>query len=562
MFDSLARELPEHRPAVTFEDVAGRSGIVFVHSRGERTSMLPEDMGSGAAWGDYNNDGFPDLYLVNQTGPLADFVRSPPADAPGNRLYRNNGDGTFTDVTAAAGVGYRGFGMGAFWGDYNNDGCLDLYVTNYGKSLLYRNNCDATFADVTDGAGVGNHGWATGATWFDYNRDGWLDLYVCNYVDFDPEALPGDQTSLQYGINVPFTLNPASFAPQPNRLYRNNRDGTFADVTAAAGVADAQGRSLVVVAADFDLDGWPDLYVGNDISANSLFRNLGDGRFADVSASSATEEYRGTMGIALADFDGDGDLDFFLTHWVAQANALYQNLYNELGSGRPQSLFFADSADLVGVGSISMNDVSWGTQFLDFDNDGRLDLFVVNGSTLEDPANRKLLQPQPPRLLWSQGESGFYDLAPVSGSVLLRPWNGRGLAAADYDNDGDLDFLVTTNRGPVLLLRNDGGARHHWLRVRLRGTKSNRQGIGAQVRLQAGDLRLFAEMQLGGSYLSQHFHELHFGLGERTRIDRLEVLWPSGVRQEFQNLPANQLVEIVEGGPQAGLRPLTLPLGR
>lgn len=507
--------------------------------------MLPEDMGSGAAWGDYNNDGYPDLYLVNQTGPLK-RVASPAANSPSNKLYRNNRDGTFTDVTVAAGVGYQGFGMGAFWGDYDNDGCLDLYLTNYGRSLLYHNNCDGTFADLTQRAGVANHGWATGAVWFDYDRDGWLDLYVCNYVEFDPKTLPRERTSLQYGVNVPFTLNPASFRPQPNRLYRNNGNGTFIDVTQQAGVADEEGRSLVVTFADFDLDGWPDLYIGNDISANTLYRNLGNGRFADVSASSATEEYRGTMGIAVGDFDADADLDFFLTHWVAQANALYQNLYHDLGTGGVSSLFFADVADMVGVGSISMNDVSWGTIFADYDNDGHLDLFLVNGNTLEDPADRRLLQAQKPRLFWNRGGSDFHDVAPVSGVPLSHAWNGRGLAAADYDNDGDIDFLVTTNRGPAILLRNEGGNGKHWLKLRLRGVKSNRQGIGTKVWVSAGSTRLYAEMGTGGSYLSQHFHELHFGLGNHGTIERLELLWPSGVRQVFENLPANRTLEVPE----------------
>ena len=557
VFDSLARELPAERPAVTFREVARQSGILFVHSRGERSSQLPEDMGSGAAWGDYDNDGWPDLYLVNMPAALGDSLE-PGADAPTNRLYRNNGDGSFTEVTAAARVGHAGFGMGAFWGDYDNDGCLDVYVTNYGASRLYRNNCDGTFADLTKRAGVANHRWATSAVWFDYNRDGWLDLYVCNYVQFDLNALPPERGSLQYGINVPFTLNPASFEPQLNRLYRNNGDGTFTDVAEAAGVDDAQGRSLVVTFADFDLDGWPDLYVGNDISANRLFRNLGNGRFADLSAASATQEYRGTMGIALGDFDADGDMDFFLTHWVAQANALYQNLFREMDPRRANRLFFVDVADLVGVGSISMNDVSWGTAFTDYDNDGRLDVMVVNGNTLEESGNRKLLQRQKPRLLWHGGDAGYFDLAPVAGAPLNVPLNGRGLAVADYDNDGDLDFLVTTNRGPALLLRNDGGNRQRWLKVRLRGVKSNRQGVGAKLWVEAGPLRLYQEMGAGGSYLSQAFHEAHFGLGNSQKVDRLRVLWPSGVRQEFEDLPTNQLAEVVEGGAAAGLKLLNL----
>ncbi|MFQ5694678.1 MAG: FG-GAP repeat domain-containing protein, partial [Terriglobia bacterium] len=420
VFDSLARKLPENLPALSFREVARQSGIVFVHSRGERSSLLPEDMGSGAAWGDYNNDGHPDLYLVNQPGPLASAGEQD-TEAGSDKLYRNNGDGTFTEVTAEAGLGGNGFGMGAFWGDYDRDGCLDLYVTNYGKSALYHNNCDGTFRDVTEQAGVANNRWATSALWFDYDRDGRLDLYVCNYVDFDPARLPRDRTQLQYGINVPFTLNPVSFEPQPNRLYHNNGDGIFTDVAVEAGVADPQGRSLVVTFADFDLDAWPDLYIGNDISANSLFRNRGNGRFEDVSASSGTEEYRGTMGIGLGDFDADGDQDFFLTHWVAQANGLYQNLYLEFGPEAKNRLFFGDVADMEGLGSISMNDVSWGTGFFDFDNDGRLDLVVINGSTLENPGNRKLLQRQKSRLFWNQGTTGFYDIASVAAAPLQRP---------------------------------------------------------------------------------------------------------------------------------------------
>jgi hypothetical protein len=257
----------------------------------------------------------------------------------------------------------------------------------------------------------------------------------------------------------------------------------------------------------------------------------------------------------VGDFDQDRDTDFFLTHWVAQANALYQNLYNDLGAGHTKSVFFTDVADLVGVGSISMNDVSWGTAFVDYDNDGRLDLMLVNGNTLEEPSNRRLLQPQPPRLFWNAGRTGFYDLAPVSGEALTRAWNGRGLAAADYDNDGDVDFLVTTNRGPALLLRNEGGNQKHWLKLRLRGVKSNRQGIGTKVWLEAGPLHLYAEMGAGGSYLSQNFTELHFGLGEQETVSQLELLWPSGVRQVFRNLPANRTLEVVESGPEAGLQP-------
>ncbi len=556
VFDSLARELPENRPALIFDEVAKQSGIAFTHSGGVRNSMLPEDMGSGAAWGDYNGDGWPDLYLVNQAASVLNAHDTRAANVPPNRLYRNNRDGTFTDVTEQAGVGDRGFGMGAFWGDYDNDGCSDLYVTNYGASVLYRNNCDGTFSNVTARAGVANNRWATSAVWFDYDGDGDLDLYVCNYVGFDPSEPPDGKVTEQYGFQVPFTLNPVSFPAQANRLYRNNGNGTFTDVARQAGVEDAEGRSLVVVFSDFDLDGLPDLYVGNDISANSLFRNRGDGTFEDVSAATGTEEYRGTMGIGAADYDRDGDIDLFLTHWVAQANALYQNLYNDIGGTAADNLFFADVADMVGAGSISMNDVSWGTGFFDLDNDGRLDLFIANGSTLEQPGNSRELQPQKPRLLWNHGESGFFDIGPVAGRVFQQTWNARGLAAADYDRDGDLDLVMTTNRGPALLLRNGGVEGNHWLQIRLRGVQSNRSGIGAKIRIEAGDLTLYAEYGTGGSYQSQNDLLYHAGLGTHTIVDLLEITWPSGVKQVFRDVAADQIlevVEIVESGPETGL---------
>ena len=319
IFNSEARALPTDHPNVIFTDVTRQAGIDFVHSAGVRTHQLPEDMGSGAAWGDYDNDGCPDLYLVNQPGPWGQPVGP---NSPTSRLYHNNGDGTFADVTDRAGVANRGgFGMGAAWGDYDNDGLLDLYVTNYGRSVLYHNNGDGTFTDVTDRAGVANHRWGMTPVWFDYDNDGYLDLYVPNYVDYNLKGVPAGATSQEYGIDVPFTLNPASFAPVPNRLYHNNRDGTFTDVAPRLRVADASGRSLSVAFADFRLNGWQDIYVGNDISSNRLYQNLGHGRFQDVSASSWSEEYRGTMGIAIGDFDRDGDLDMFLSHWIGQGDA-------------------------------------------------------------------------------------------------------------------------------------------------------------------------------------------------------------------------------------------------
>ena len=545
IFNSEARALPTDHPNVIFTDVTRQAGIDFVHSAGVRTHQLPEDMGSGAAWGDYDNDGCPDLYLVNQPGPWGQPVGP---NSPTSRLYHNNGDGTFADVTDRAGVANRGgFGMGAAWGDYDNDGLLDLYVTNYGRSVLYHNNGDGTFTDVTDRAGVANHRWGMTPVWFDYDNDGYLDLYVPNYVDYNLKGVPAGATSQEYGIDVPFTLNPASFAPVPNRLYHNNRDGTFTDVAPRLRVADASGRSLSVAFADFTLNGWQDIYVGNDISSNRLYQNLGHGRFQDVSASSWSEEYRGTMGIAIGDFDRDGDLDMFLSHWIGQGDALYQNLWNEQKSAG--KLHFENVADMYGCGAISYSTAGWGTFFFDFDNDGWLDLLVLNGSTFEDKSDTTKLVPEKPFLLWSKGEDGFFDLAAsgVAGSALQTARNARGAAYADYDRDGDLDMIVTTNHGRAVLLRNDGGNRNHWLCIHLIGTRSNRQGIGARLLLEAGGKQYLRQYGVQGSYLSSSAPEAWFGLGQIKQIDSLTIAWPSGSRQVFRDLPIDRTLAITEG---------------
>lgn len=547
VFDSAARQLSGDRPQVVFTDVTEGSGIDFVHSAGARTHQLPEDMGPGAAWGDYDHDGWPDLYLVNQPGP---WGVKPAPDAPFSHLYHNNGDGTFTDVTLRAGVANRGgYGMGAAWGDYDNDGFLDLYVANYGRSVLYHNNGNGTFTDVTERAGVANHLWGMTPVWVDYDRDGYLDLYVANYLRYDLRGVPAGATSQEYGTNVPFTLNPASFDPVPNRLFHNNRDGTFTDVAERLGVADAQGRSLCASFADFNLDGWPELYVGNDISSNRMFQGIGGGRFKNVSASSWTEENRGTMGIATGDFDGDGDLDMFLTHWIGQGYALYQNLWME--QKRSGKLHFSDAADLYGCGEIAMGDAGWGTFFFDFDNDGRLDLLAANGSTLEDKADPTRLIPSPPFLFWSKGRNGFYDLARsgAAGEALARAIVGRGAACADFDRDGDLDLILMTNHGRPLLLRNDGGNRHHWLAVHLAGTRSNRSGYGAKVYLTAAGQRRLREYGAAGSYLSQCAPEAWFGLGNEASAEQIEVLWPSGARDVVAHPPLDRMIRITEGQP-------------
>ena len=551
--DSAFRDLPGDHPHIVFTDVTREAGIDFVHSSGARTHQLPEDMGPGVAWGDYDNDGWPDLYLVNQPGPWGE--RAGP-DSPFSHLYHNNHDGTFTDVTLQAGVGNRGgYGMGAAWGDYDNDGFWDLYVTNIGRSVLYHNNGNGTFTDVTDRAGVANRLWGMTPVWCDYDHDGWLDLYVTNYVDYNLQGVPSGASSEEYGVNVPFTLNPASFEPVPNRLFHNNRDGTFTDVAPRLGVADPSGRSLSAAFADFSLNGWSDLYIGNDISSNRMFQNLGHGKFKDISAASWTEENRGTMGIAVGDFDGDGDQDMFLTHWIGQGYALYQNLWlEEKPSGK---LHFSDVADEFGCGEIAMGDAGWGTFFFDFDNDGKLDLFAVNGSTLEDKGDNTRLISERPFLFWSKGPDGYFDLARsgTAGPALAAPIVARGAACADFDRDGDLDVIVTTNHGRPMLLRNDGGNKNRWLAIHLTGARSNRSGIGANLFLSAGGKQQLHEYGVAGSYLSQSAPEAWFGLGQADHADTLAIVWPSGARQEFRDLPAGKVLYFTEGRPDWQDRP-------
>ncbi|MDH3497206.1 MAG: CRTAC1 family protein [Gemmatimonadota bacterium] len=546
----LARDLPPDYPRITFTDVTAQAGITFRHFAGHRTSQLPEDMGSGAAWGDYDDDGWLDLYVVNEAGPLTaatpDEVARSPAHAA---LYRNLGDGTFRDVSAEAGVQFRGWGMGATWADYDNDGRLDLFVTAYGDNVLYRNNGDGTFTDRTTAAGLGGRpGFWAGATWSDYDRDGFLDLYVTGYVEYRHLADQG--ATRQYDVEQPAGINPSSFAPAANLLFRNKGNGTFAEVAVRAGVANPTGRSLGAVWADFDDDGWPDLYVANDVSDNVMFRNLGDGTFADVSHAARVADYRGAMGLAVGDWDGDQDLDLFVTHWIAQENALYSNLRAELearGAYLRQPIQFTDEADRYGLGQIALDFVGWGTSFFDYDNDGRLDLFVVNGSTLEEKRDRRLLVPMRDLLFWNRGaDDGFYEVSPVSGPYFAQTHVGRGAAFGDYDNDGDVDVFIVNNGGPAILLRNDGGNRQRWLGVALEGTKSNRFGVGARVRLVAGGTIQVREVGAQSSYLSQNSLIEHFGLGTANGVDTLEIRWPSGTRQIVSAPAPNRVLHVVE----------------
>jgi enediyne biosynthesis protein E4 len=549
---SLEREAPGEAPTVLFTDEAAEAGIGFQHFHGARSVQLPEDMGSGVAWGDYDGDGDDDLVLVNIAGPMTErsgWAASPAA----TRLYRNDGGGRFTDVTEAAGVGFRGLGMAATWADYDGDGDLDLLLTADGELRLYRND-GGVFRDVTMEAGLDAKGFFSGASWADYDRDGDLDLYVCRYVRYDLANEDPRKASRHFDTLVPFALNPSSFPPAPNVLYRNEGHGRFTDVTAEAGVANETGRSLSAVWSDFDEDGWPDLYVANDVSDNALYHNRGDGTFADMSHEAWVADYRGAMGLAVGDPDNDGDPDIFITHWIAQENALYRNLLGDLPMQRGEKappLRFIDEADQKGLGQSTVDFIGWGTAFFDYDLDGWLDLFVANGSTFQDDRTPPGLVPMRQQLFWNQGGGrGFFEVGARSGPFFAKELVGRGAAVSDYDGDGDPDVALLVHSGRAVLLRNDGHTGHHFLEVRLVGRGANRFAIGARLRLEAGGRLQSREIAAGGSYLSQNSLTALFGLGPAAAVDRLEVRWPSGRTELYAHLPVDQAIVLAEGSGQ------------
>jgi Flp pilus assembly protein TadD len=543
---SLERSL-EESSGLRFTEVTEEAGLRFHHFPFYRTSQLPEDMGSGVAWGDYDADGLPDLFLVNFAAPVGTSDEEMASSSAIDRLFRNLGDGTFEDVTETAGVGTAHRGMGAAWGDYDNDGDLDLFVTSWGENILWENQGDGTFHDVTSRAGLlGEEFWA-GASWQDYDLDGDLDLYVCGYVHYKPEE-PGSALTMLGEADFPFTLNPSSYPPIANRFYVNKGDGTFEDRAEAAGVLGEKGRSLNAAWADFDADGFPDLYISNDVSDNNLFHNRGDGTFEDASYRALVADYRGSMGIAIGDWDGDLDLDLFVTHWMAQENALYTNMMDELEDDTPTGgLVFGDDADQVGLGQIALDLIGWGTVLADFDNDGWLDLYIVNGSTFQKREDPRLLREMDPHLYWNQGvKKGFFEVGEEAGIRTVPPGSGRGLAAADYDMDGDLDLVVLRFGAEVRLLRNDSG-KGHWTAMRTEATSGHASGLGARIVIHAGDRSFLREVGAGASYLSQSDPEVLVGLGDATRIDSLEVTWPLGAREVWTDLAVDRRWMLMEG---------------
>ncbi|RKU36302.1 hypothetical protein C6495_03895 [Candidatus Poribacteria bacterium] len=557
--------------STTFTDVTREAGIDFQHAgtQPKRTSLLPEDMGSGAAFADIDNDGDLDVYIVNIPGPFGVTHRSPARNA----LYRNNGDGTFTDITKTAGVGDIGYGMGCVFADYNGDGHLDFYVTNYGPNVLYRNNGDSTFTDVTDVAFPNAVGalstraplWSTGAAFADTDADGDLELYVCNYVTYDLEKLEEMKAeSLQSGKPVPSALNPHVFEPQDNVFYRNNGDGTFTDVTAEAGVAAAGGRSMQAVFSDFDGDTALDLYVANDTTVNHAYRNNGDGTFTDVSDDSWAADFRGSMGVTTGDYDNDGDTDIFMSHWVDEENALYRNLLKEgienvedssmqkdVHAQKPLSnalrktrIRFVDESYSAMLAEVSIKQIGWGTSLFDYDNDGDLDIFVANGSTFQELHRPEVLIAQQDALFRNNGDETFTDVSAEAGIAQLPRRVGRGTTFGDYDNDGDVDIFIVNNHAPPTLLRNEA-AGMNWLHVKLHGTGANRNAIGAKIRLKTANVIQMREICAGESYLSSSSYLAEFGLGAATKIEWLEVTWPNGETQRMPDkIAINQRIDI------------------
>jgi len=525
---------------------ASASGITFVHTSGHSSQkFLPESTGPGCAFLDYDNDGWMDIYLVN-SGPC-DFW-TPPAPLR-NALYRNNRDGTFTDVTEKAGVPGGGYGMGVAVGDYNADGFPDFYVTQYGRSILYRNNGDGTFTDVTERAGVAAPGWASSAVWFDYDNDGRLDLFVCRFVDF---------TKLTHHVcnapNVPALAGineycyPRIFNPMPSWLFHNNGDGTFTDVSQKMGIADNPGKSWGVVATDINNDGFLDLFVANDTTANFLFANRKGKKFEEIGFTAGVAygpggKARSGMGVDSADFNQDGWMDLFVTNLDHEFYGLYQNKHDES---------FEDKAGPTGVARATQMMSGWGAKFFDFDNDGLLDLFVANGhpDDVIDKINPGVTYSEP-LLLFQNAPTGLKNISPDSGPVFTRQLNARGLAIGDFDNDGAVDVLIAVNDGPPVLLRNNAGRQNHWLGLTLIGKKSNPDGIGAHISYQAGDLKQTRFKVGGGSYLSSHDPRTVLGLGKHEKLDWLEIKWPqpSGQIQRFTDLPISRYITITEGEP-------------
>ncbi len=517
-------------PVIRFEDASDKAHINFVHSFGSaKLGSLLEGTGAGCVWFDYNNDGLPDLYVVNGR-PLDDSMhpyplKEKPDPLPHNYLYRNNGDGTFTDVTEKAGLAPDLYGVAVTAADYDNDGYVDLLVTGYGRVILYHNDGNGHFTDVTAKAGIKVDGWSISSTFLDYDRDGCVDIFIGRYVKFDPKY------RAFYGAdNYP---GPLDYEGETNRLYHNNCNGTFTDVTDKSGIGAYVGRTMGVTAADFDGDGWDDIYVANDRTENFLFHNKHDGTFEEVGNDTGTAfgqngESTSSMGPVFADLEGRGTLDL----WVTDGH--YNRLLRNMGKQG-----FDDIGATNGVSQANAQYVSWGTGVYDFDNDGLLDILIFHGGLIH-------LIPQEHTLFRGLGEGRFEDVSREAGAVLNKRTVARGACFADYDNDGKMDAFLVNLGAKGTLVHNVSTNTGHWVAIKLKGTKSNRDGIGARVEVYAAGKRYMEERVAESGYLSQNDDRLHFGLGAATTVEKLVVHWPSGREQTVSGQGVDRVLTVEE----------------
>lgn len=527
------------RAAVVFNDVTSQTGIKFVHTDGGSGNYyVMETVTAGLALFDYDGDGDIDIYFLNGSALKGTVSKT----AAKNALYRNDGRWKFTDVTEQSGLGDTGYGLGVVAGDYDNDGDPDIYLNNHGPNVLYRNNGDGTFTDVTKHAGVGNgEQMGAGACFLDMDKDGDLDLYVSNYLRFSY-----DKHRVSMAGNAPKYMGPPYYPPTSDTLYRNNGDGTFTDVSDEAGISQNVGAGMGTVCSDYDGDGDTDIFVANDISVgNFLFRNDGTGKFKEIGLPAGLAydlhgDEQGSMGVDVGDYDNDGIFDFYVTSYQRELATLYKGLGDDI---------FEDVTRITGAGAGTMMNVTWGIGLVDFDNDGDRDIFVACGhlqpyiEQYDDSSTYFQLN----LLLMNTGDGKFIDASQKSGAGMKVKLSSRGAGFDDLDNDGDVDVVILNSRREPTILRNDSPSNGHWLQVRLQGVKTNRSGIGANVKVVAGDLTLVDEVHSGRGYQSHYGTRLHFGLGNRDRIDRIEVRWIGGGVDVLQNLSVDQCLTITEG---------------
>jgi hypothetical protein len=523
---------------IRFTDVTEQTGITFKHTDGSSGKRyIVESVAAGLALFDYDGDEDIDIYFLNGA-PLQGAVFDSP---PRNALYRNDGNWSFTNVTDRSGLGDTGYGLGVTVGDYDNDGDADVYLNNYGPNVLYRNNGNGTFTDVTKSARLGNGDKVgAGACFLDMDADGDLDLFVSNYLKFS------------YAIHVPHSMkgfpqygSPLDYPAEPDTMYRNNGDGTFSDVSVISGIAEHPGTGMGTVCGDYDNDGDTDIFVANDVMGNFLFRNDGTGRFEEVGlpAGVAYDYYgreQASMGVDFGDCDNDGRLDFFVTSYSQELSTLYRNLGHDI---------FEDATIISGAGVGTLNDVTWGTGLVDFDNDGDRDIFIASGhvqDNVEKYDNRTTYR-QRNTVQMNAGKGKFINVSENCGDSMKVMLASRGAGFDDMDNDGDVDVVVLNARTRPTILRNDSSPKGHWLKVRLQGVKTNRDGVGARVKVTAGDLTLVDEVHSGRGYQSHFGTCLHFGLGSHKKIDRIEIHWIGGKTDVFSDIEVDQFVTLVEG---------------